>query len=320
MVTGWDAWRILLSCAGLFIVIQLGMGVGFAVLITQRIDVRELLRLDWLLTLNLVLTAIALMTPVFLLGRRRGWRWGEAFRWRPLPWGATVKVTIATLALNIAVSQGLLWLVQWVSQVGAPLRDAVRESGFWQLLEGITHTQHLSPLLLLAVMLPALPEELTFRGVIQQGFERRYAPALAIGLVSLFFALFHLNPLQSLGVLPTSLFWSWVAYRTQSVIPTVIAHACQNGLTVLSLGAVSLWEHGNRASLTPSPTWTPAIGGLLIWVGLTWHLARSLPMPERGVEDGGDDSFALTADQTGATDGSDGGGSLGADECSGPTG
>jgi len=318
MVTGWDAWRILLSCMGLFIATQLGVGVGFVVLeITQRMDVREFLRLDRLLALNLVLTAIALLAPIFLLGQRRGWRWREAFRWRPLPWSATVKVTIATLALNMAVSQGLLWLVQWISHISAPLGDAVQESGFWQLLEGITRAQHLSPLLLLAVMLPAFPEELTFRGVIQQGFERRYGPAIAIGLVSLFFALFHLNPLQSLGVLPTSLFWSWVAYRTQSVIPTVIAHACQNALTVLSLGAVSLWGYGNEA-LTPSPTWMPAIGGLLIWGGLTWHLAQSLPRPERGVEDGGDEAF--TDDQTGATDGSDGGGNLGVDERGGPTG
>ena len=290
MITGRDAWLIL----GLFIVIFLGMAVGlsvfFAVLkimleIMLGIDASEFLRFDWELALNLVLTGIPLLAPIFFLGRWRGWRWREVFRWRPLPWSITLKVTIAILALDMAVSQGLLWLEQ----------NHVVQSHLLQQLADFIRTHGFSPLLLLGMILPAFYEELTFRGVIQQGFERRYGPVFAIGLVSLIFALIHLDPLQSLGVLPTSLFWGWVVYRTQSVIPTVIAHACVNALSVLSV-----WWYGNWA-LTPSPSWMLAIVGLLIWGGLTWHLARSLPRPERGVEDGGDEAF--TDDRTGATEG-----------------
>jgi len=302
MITGRDAWRILLLWMGLSIVI-LFILVMIVVIIEimielatgQSIDIPKSLRFDWGEALTSVLIAIAFLAPIFLLGRWRGWHWREVFRWRPLPWSITLKVTIASLALDMAVAGGLLWLEQ---NYDLPEEE---ESDFEQW-EDFIRTHGFSPLLLLDMILPAFCEELTFRGVIQQGFERRYGPAIAIGLVSLIFALLHADLVQSLAVLPTSLFWGWVVYRTQSVIPTVIAHACWNALVTLSLVADALWGNGNGASLTPF--WMIAIVvivGLLIWGGLTWHLARSLPRPERGVEEGGDEAF--TDDRTGATEG-----------------
>ncbi|MFA0752172.1 MAG: hypothetical protein SLRJCFUN_002575 [Candidatus Fervidibacter sp.] len=311
MVTERDAWRVLLLSLGFFLGAQVAIASLGVILWAMEMDIREFLRLDWLLVLNVLLTTVALLTPIFVRGWQRRWMWRQALRWRPLPWRVALEVTFATLALNLAVSQGILWLLNM------PFLQRVQEGSYGELLEAIAHHQGVPLVLVAAVMLQAVPEEVTFRGVVQQGLERRYAPSVAIGLTSLFFALFHLNPLQALSVLPTSLFWGWVAFRTQSIIPTVIAHALQNGLTALVLSLPSLSGQGDGSPLAQPPNWLAAVVGFLLWLTLTWHLTRRFSALKEGGEHGAREGVISTSHQTGVTDGSDGGGSLGVDERSG---
>lgn len=313
MVTERDAWRVLLLSLGFFLGAQVAIASLGVILWAMEANIRDFLRLDWLLVVNVLLTTIALLTPVFSQGRRKRWMWRQALRWRPLPWWIALEVTFATLALNLAVSQGILWVLSM------PFFQQARESSYGELLEAIAHHQGMPLLLVAAVMLQALPEELTFRGVVQQGLERRLSPSVAIGLTSLFFALFHLNPLQALSVLPTSLFWGWVVFRTQSIIPTVVAHALQNGLTAMALSFPSLAGQGDGSPLAQPPNWLAALVGFLLWLGLTWHLVRRFSVPKEGGEHGARESVTFTSHQTGVTDGGDGGGSLGVDERSGLT-
>ncbi len=304
MVTERDAWLVLIYSLGLFFGVLIWVACLTVFLAATGKDIWSAFGMDKFLMLNALLTMVALLMPVLAQGLLRGWAWRQALRWRPLSFWVVFQVTLATLALNLSVSQGFLWLLSM------PFFEWAQQSGYGELLERIAHHKGMPFLVIVAVMVQALPEELTFRGVIQQGFERRYAPTIAITLTSLFFALFHLNPLQALIVLPTSLFWGWVAFRTQSIIPTVVAHACQNGLTALALAMPPLAGQGSGSPLAQSPNWFAAVAGLLLWVGLTWHLARHLPSHKEGGAHGERERVTATPHQTGVADGSDGGGSL----------
>ena len=319
MVTDRDAWYVLLVSMGLFLLLALGMGaVAVGWIWLQRTTGEPIvLSLDRLLLLNALLSGTVLLAPIVARGYKCGWQWRAVFRWCPVPSNIILLTVLATLTLNLAVSQLMLGLMQSLVDYAPAFQAVTKESRLVQFLELVTHRNQSVPLLILGVMLPALPEELAFRGVIQQGFEHRYSPAVAILLTSIAFAMFHLDPVQSVSVLPTSLFWSWVALRSHSVLPTVIAHACQNGLTLASLLTVGSAE-GQTVStvLTQPPDWRVAAGALLLWIAFTWQLRRRFGTVNRGVSsDGGDN-----ANQGGTANGCDGSGSADLDGISRPAG
>jgi uncharacterized protein len=77
------------------------------------------------------------------------------------------------------------------------------------------------------VALPAIGEELVFRGVIA----RALAPTstwLAVIASALVFAAYHVVPIQVVAVFPFGLALGYLAVRADSVVPTMIAHAINN--------------------------------------------------------------------------------------------
>lgn len=87
-------------------------------------------------------------------------------------------------------------------------------------------------LTLLAVvlsLLPAVVEEIVFRGYIQRRFLQRWSPATAVAVSTLLFAIMHCDSLQHIvSVIPLGIITGWLAYRTNSVKPGMIVHAIHN--------------------------------------------------------------------------------------------
>lgn len=84
-------------------------------------------------------------------------------------------------------------------------------------------------MVLLISLLPAVFEELLFRGYLQRRLLERWSPVVAIGFSSILFALIHADSLQHIcAVLPGGIFYGIVAYRTGSIWPTIVMHALHN--------------------------------------------------------------------------------------------
>ena len=258
---------------------------------------RGKLAIEHIALLNSAVLVLVLLLPTLLFVSRKGQSWREAFRWHRVSLWVIVTTVLGTFALGLAVSQVTLWLIHLLEN-----SVFLERSKFTNLLVATSRTN--SPvLLLLAVMFPALPEELTFRGVIQQGFEKRYSSPVAIALTSFIFALFHLDPIQALSVMAIAAFWGWVVWRSQSVLPSLIAHALQNGLTVISIIVANTKGEGLKEPsgvLAASPNWLAAILGLVFWLGMVLILMRCLP--KRGESDG-TTSGGVFSHQVGATNG-----------------
>jgi membrane protease YdiL (CAAX protease family) len=81
----------------------------------------------------------------------------------------------------------------------------------------------------LTALVPAVFEELLFRGYIQRRLLQRWSPAVAIGVQGVLFALLHFDTLQHvLAVLPGGIFYGILAYRTRSIWPGVLLHFLNN--------------------------------------------------------------------------------------------
>lgn len=101
--------------------------------------------------------------------------------------------------------------------------------------------RRLSPamILLLLAVTPAACEELFFRGYLYSALRPRFSAAGTILLTALLFGLFHVVVTSALSMerlLPSTflgLVLGCVAWRTGSVWPGIVLHACHNGLLLL---------------------------------------------------------------------------------------
>jgi sodium transport system permease protein len=87
--------------------------------------------------------------------------------------------------------------------------------------------------LLLVALLPAIAEEVTFRGVVLAGLRRSGSLWIAIGGSALVFGLFHVNPYHVVAAFAVGLLLGWVALESGSLLPGVLIHLVNNGAQVL---------------------------------------------------------------------------------------
>jgi sodium transport system permease protein len=131
---------------------------------------------------------------------------------------------------------------------------------------------------LVFALLPALGEELAFRGLILTGLRKRFRTRTAIFLCAFMNALFHMNVFAFLPVFAISAALGLLTVRARSLAPAVVLHFVTKAALLLSrpLGA---WID---AHLTPA--WTDAGPGVAMIcfagaVAICWWLYRR-KMPE----------------------------------------
>ncbi len=132
-------------------------------------------------------------------------------------------------------------------------------------------------LVLAAVGAAALCEETLIRGVFQQALESRMRAGVAIALSSVVFAMIHFNPWGGIQILMIAVVLGAVAWRTGSVIPTIVIHAMNNGIVLVSNNldeSVTAW-YGSRASIEPPVLVAGAVLFIAGGIGL-WHVTRNV--------------------------------------------
>lgn len=85
---------------------------------------------------------------------------------------------------------------------------------------------------LLYALIPAIGEELIFRGVIFRGLNSRYSNALSIIFSSALFALFHLSLQQIFYQFLLGMIMAWIVLKTNSLISSMIVHFTSNFIVV----------------------------------------------------------------------------------------
>ncbi|MDG2381008.1 MAG: ABC transporter permease subunit [Pirellulaceae bacterium] len=123
---------------------------------------------------------------------------------------------------------GMRELVQWLYPISPETLEQL--SGFAKIAEGVPMWQMIA---LLAFM-PAICEELAFRGFILSGMRHIGSKGTAILLSSAFFGIVHGMLQQSLNAFVLGLLLGYIAVHTGSILPCMIFHGCHNGLQLFS--------------------------------------------------------------------------------------
>lgn len=142
----------------------------------------------------------------------------------------------AALAGAVLLGCGSAVATPWLVRVTGLEPDAGGPmAGF---LESLLRGHSLPVLLLLTAALPALAEETLFRGWVLRGLRSEMSGVAAILLSSVIFGVFHMEPERIAFTAALGAGLGFLALRTGSLWPGVVAHALHNGVTV---GAAKVW-------------------------------------------------------------------------------
>ena len=107
-----------------------------------------------------------------------------------------------------------------------------------QLLDALQGAS-LPTLVLILAVLPAVGEELVFRGVVARGLTARWGLVSGVLLTSLLFAVVHLDPVHAVGVFPLGIMIHVVYLATRSFWAPVLYHFLNNSIAAAGLWAAS---------------------------------------------------------------------------------
>lgn len=180
------------------------------------------------LIFNAVLTISLFAIGPLLLARQTNVDRIEGFRLRR----ASLLAFIAAAMLGLS-----LWPFAYELELQAvsPARIEAMKGIFEQMKSLLDAIPYPAKLVALA-LIPAVCEELFFRGYLLTALRTGMASALAIAMSAVLFGLFHVFVMDSLffeRFVPSTflgLILGWVCYRTGSVLPGMLLHTIHNGL------------------------------------------------------------------------------------------
>ena len=142
-------------------------------------------------------------------------------------------------------------LVGWASSVivGSLMEESDNLRMMSEVFRSHGESGFLIPLALLIGATPAICEEFLFRGYIQTRLTVARGPLLGILCSSALFAVFHMDWVHIVAVFPLGVFLGYVAWRSGSLLPAMVAHCFNN---VVSVIAVVLAPKTETDSLSPT--------------------------------------------------------------------
>jgi sodium transport system permease protein len=96
--------------------------------------------------------------------------------------------------------------------------------------------------LLAFALLPALCEEIAFRGYLLRGLERRFHPRSAVLLSAFMFALYYMNAFLFFPAFFLGVALGILTRRSRSLLPAIFLHALHNGILILSIPLGHVYE------------------------------------------------------------------------------
>jgi len=159
---------------------------------------------------------------------------------------------------------GLLPLVQLLGRLNAalPMPNDLREADAVQeaLFSTVLSSGPLAVNLLLLAVVPAVCEELFFRGYVQRRLEAGGTAASAIVLSGFAFGLYHLRFTHLLPLTVVGMYLAYAVWTTQRLRPAVAAHFAYNATLI-----VLAWRGFDPGTL-PGGTWLVVPGMVVtIW-------------------------------------------------------
>ncbi|MBD2723052.1 CPBP family intramembrane glutamic endopeptidase [Hymenobacter armeniacus] len=234
-------------------------------------------------TLGLVFGGAALA-----LASALGYRWAEYFNPRRLGAGWWL---LAAAALIVVILPLMSVIIAWNADAHFPaaLHDFEvwarasedRAAGLTKFLTRLTSTSRLLVAIVVVALVPAVAEELVFRGVVQKNLVRWFSPHVGVWLAAAIFSAIHL---QFFGFVPRFVLGLVLGYLylwSGNILVSMAAHFTQNAFQLLILYFTQQGRFGwgfDPDATEPLP-WTLVVPSALLSAGLLYFLHQRMTAP-----------------------------------------
>jgi len=181
--------------------------------------------------------------------------------------------------LMIIVAFPFVIMTYWLNSL-VPLPEALTnmEDATAEMIKGLmimdSPMELVFNLIVIAIM-PAVAEEMIFRGIVQDSLEKMITnPHVAILVASIIFSAIHM---QFEGFLPRmvlGMILGYLFYWTRNLWIPIIAHAVNNGSQVI----ISYFRPEEMANMEPtaldSSIALPGIISLILTIGISWYILK----------------------------------------------
>ncbi len=182
------------------------------------------------------------------------------------PWAAVIAI-VAVVGLILLSSPFISWISYWLSLTGLKVDGSIGFSldGFFNVLLSV----------LMLALLPAITEELVFRGIVLNGLRSlgRW-PSVLISAAA--FSLMHANIPQFPYTFLLGILLGLVMYETKSLWLTMSMHFANNLVVLLSIAIFGTTDIETEAFSTP--IWLALImfACAVLVVFVTWFLVKKI--------------------------------------------
>jgi sodium transport system permease protein len=208
--------------------------------------------------IGLILAPALLMATMLTTSLRQSLRIRMP-HWTTLPLAVLLGVTLHPM---------YLWLAEWISYT-YPISEQAAAS-MKPFTDQISAAPWMTVVFLMALV-PAICEELAFRGFIFGGLVRERGRLRAVLVTALMFGISHGVLQQSIAATIMGVLLGWIALRTGSVLPGILIHFTNNALTVSlerisgsQWGGASLFLTNGEAGAAYQPMWIVVSIGIAV--------------------------------------------------------
>lgn len=169
-----------------------------------------------------------------------------------------------TFFLILAI-QPTVWFLGWLNAfLPVPEMFSEFQSSQMQMIENFLRGDHLLLLTLFHVgVVPAICEEVLYRGYVMRAFEKSWGVVPAILISGLLFGLYHVQLSNLLPLAAIGIVLGYVTWASESIYPAMLAHFVNNGGSVL---VGSYYPDTAFAEMTPEtmpPIWAVALSVII---------------------------------------------------------
>lgn len=184
----------------------------------------------------------------------------------------TPKVLGIAFILMLTI-QPVIWLLGWLNSF-LPVPEAL-EAMQVQQMELLKNYLTGDGIVLVALfniaLVPAVCEEVLFRGYVLRSFEKSWGITLGIILSGIIFGAYHLQPTSVLPLASIGILLAFLTWISQSIYPAMLAHFVNNGANVLMSKFYPEIAFSELSPETMPPIWLVGIsvvasGYLVYWL------------------------------------------------------
>lgn len=224
----------IISLVGLFFLYQF-VGGGITLLIVGGDITTDNVMVARMATM--VAQFLLLLVPTLILAKMQHGAVTNALRWR-VPSTVEIILSILGMIALLQAAEGYIYFQEKIPlpESIVPFVEMVKkmiEETYRVLIESRSIPELL---LVIAVvsLTPAICEEIFFRGLVQKNFSLGTNGARGVIITGIIFGLYHFNPFHAVPLVALGIYFSFLRFRSQTLIIPMIAHFTNNTLSVIA--------------------------------------------------------------------------------------